>query len=321
MCGKFLIDMDRKDKESKWLETLKVHLKEREAVGADAPILDEYSGEPAFQKYVVTEQARSWDDFLRWVNKLNGWCFRGQREAAWPLTTSLDRSVFRQLRDGHYHLHREPEERELLFRFQQQAHQYLPRIPASEDWCSWFALMQHYGVPTRFVDWTISPYVGMYFALREEPLMRAKRSALWAIDMTWLKEKGTALLLPKIRDLIPDDAKGQAEYVNKIFWTAKTGTILPVNPLQNNERMVAQQGFFLYKLFPEAKFYQVLMSMMILPDLTDYPVIRKLEVKLENRLEFLNRLRTMNIHSSSLFPGLDGFGSFLKLEIEMKGKV
>jgi len=38
------------------------------------------------------------------------------------------------------------------------------------------------------------------------------------------------------------------------------------------------------------------------------------------RIEFLKRLREMNIHSVSLFPGIDGLGKSLKLDLEIKVK-
>jgi PII-like signaling protein len=43
-------------------------------------------------------------------------------------------------------------------------------------------------------------------------------------------------------------------------------------------------------------------------------------LKRELRITFLKNLRAMNIHGASLFPGLDGFGQSLKLDLEMKVK-
>jgi hypothetical protein len=32
----------------------------------------------------------------------------------------------------------------------------LADTPDQDDWLEWIALMQHYGAPTRFLDWTYS---------------------------------------------------------------------------------------------------------------------------------------------------------------------
>ncbi len=52
----------------------------------------------------------------------------------------------------------------------------------------------------------------------------------------------------------------------------------------------------------------------------DFPVIRKPEVRNDLRIKFLKRLRAMNIHRASLFPGLDGLGLSLKLDLELKDR-
>lgn len=60
------------------------------------PRAEEYIGDNPLYNFVLAEPAASWDDFLNWVKELQGpWCFRGQREAAWSLLTTLDRAVKR----------------------------------------------------------------------------------------------------------------------------------------------------------------------------------------------------------------------------------
>lgn len=318
--------MPSADHEAKWSHALRTFVERLETLKPHERIADEYSGEKGFQNFVLTEPATCWDDFLQWVNALEGgsWCFRGQREAVWSLTTSLDRAVFRhkvsENSASSYHLNRRLEELDLLFRFQQQAHQYLTHLPHSDDRASWLALMQHYGVPTRFLDWTMSPYVGMYFALEEEPVREEKRSSLWAIDLAWLKKKAEQLVVSPFGKMASLTPISWANTVNELLqgFTKEQSVILPVNPYIGNDRLSSQQGLLLCKLFHEAPFYGLLMSMIINPNLTERPVVRKLEIRTENRIEFLRKLRTMNLHRLSLFPGLDGFGRLLKLDLELK---
>jgi len=284
------------------------------------PRREAYLGDGPFDNFILTEQAESWDAFLGWLNELQDlWCFRGQREASWFLHTSLDRAVKKITASGYYHLDREIEGRELLFRFQQQAHRYLHLLPPDDDLSSWFALMQHHRVPTRFLDWTESSYVALYFAVEEESQEDEKRSALWAIDLVWLERKGRELLQSDAGTPDLDDPRTRAEYLNSLLGCEGKPLIVRINALRSNERMAAQQGFFLCKLFHEASFNQILMSMMI-KEVPDRPVVRKLEIGNDHRIKFLKKLRAMNIHRASLFPDLDGFGRSLQLDLELKVK-
>jgi hypothetical protein len=257
------------------------------------------------------------------VDELQGlWCFRGQRESSWSLTTSLDRAVkveyVRRDVSGCYHLDREAEERDLLLRFRQQAHNHIRHLPSIDDLGGWLALMQHHRVPTRLLDWTQSPYVAMYFALEDEP--QESCSGVWAIDLHWLQTKAPKPLGSEGSISALEDVQGRAERVNGLLRQTEKPVIVQIDPLGTNERMLAQQGTFLCKLYHQASFSQILMTMMIDPDMPHQPVLRKLEIEKGLRIKLLKNLRQMGIHSASLFPGFDGFAKSLKLDLEIKVK-
>jgi hypothetical protein len=50
-------------------------------------------------------------------------------------------------------------------RFRLRAPSFSADLPRWDDYVSWLLLMQHYGVPTRLLDWTENILVGLYFAL------------------------------------------------------------------------------------------------------------------------------------------------------------
>jgi FRG domain len=254
------------------------------------------------------------------------WCFRGQRESAWTLQASLDRDVRVSYQSatgsGSYYLDRDIEN-ELLFRFQQQAHQFVRHLPLIEDKASWFALMQHSGAPTRLLDWTSSPYVALYFAEEERPAKRKRTdgednedkedgySAVWAIDLNWLETKKQEYL----KSIAPQD---RTEFLSGLLDQSERPLIAKIDPPQANERMSAQQGFFLWRLYEKTPFFDHILISMMQGSMPERQVIRKLKVGEELRIEFLERLQHMNIHRGSLFPGLDGFCKFLKTDLEIK---
>jgi hypothetical protein len=286
---------------------------------------EQYLGDRPFDNFVHTEHATSWQDYSAWLEEVSGWCFRGQREASWPLDTSLDRAVKvsysatngSRHSSGYFHLDRETEQRELFRRFQEQTLHLDDHLPAVADTGSWLALMQHHGVPTRLLDWTQSPHVALYFAIADEP--SEANAALWSLDLEWLRVKSNELL-GNDAPSAPNHRGGGDDYINQLLGQSEAPFIVRIEPLSTSERMAAQQGLLLCKLLHQATFSQILMSMMIHPDVPAHPIIRKLTIDKNLRIEFLTRLQEMNIHNASLFPGIDGLGRRLKLDLEIKVK-
>jgi hypothetical protein len=61
-------------------------------------------------------------------------------------------------------------ERQLALQFQVGAIGRSSNCPTGDDFGSWLVLMQHYGLPTRLLDWTRSLIVAAYFAVLHEPV-------------------------------------------------------------------------------------------------------------------------------------------------------
>ncbi len=92
--------------------------------------------------------------------------YRGHGDGAWPLVPSIGRAPNR------------PEtERALITRFKQDALSFLDRPPASE-W-EWLLLMRHHTLPTRLLDWSENPIVGLFFVVSE---YADRNGCLWSLD-------------------------------------------------------------------------------------------------------------------------------------------
>ena len=53
------------------------------------------------------------------------------------------------------------------------------KTPEPDDYFGWLFLAQHYGLPTRLLDWTENPLVALYFAVLEQE--EASDGCIWAL--------------------------------------------------------------------------------------------------------------------------------------------
>jgi len=103
------------------------------------------------------------------------WWFRGHTNAEWDLLPTVRRGYTKD------------QEQYLSNEFYVRARTRHLNCPADDDYSSWLSLMQHYGLPTRLLDWSRTPLVAAYFATEHQQRHRRnaeeeyeKNSCVWA---------------------------------------------------------------------------------------------------------------------------------------------
>lgn len=187
----------------------------------------------------------STEDLIEQLNRLpNNFFYRGHASAKWRLESSLERVLGTRWNDE---LARKFEDVSLL-RFQSKFHLYDRENTKPDSKLAWLALMQHYGVPTRLLDFTESPFVALYFSLEAFNLNSKDDLAVFAIDYRALMDQSISVLIAKDsafretrqtlydkQDKVFDEIVDRFSY--DIAWTAE--------PKQLNARLDRQAGSFL----------------------------------------------------------------------------
>jgi hypothetical protein len=246
---------------------------------------------------------KSWPEFDRTLSKKHyrKWIFRGQSDATWNMESSLHRA-FEEAQEIHKtsnnkekNLNKEEHEKVMIDRFKCSAHLYLNSLPKDDDILSWLSLMQHHGAPTRLLDFTFSYYIALYFALE----YGEDDAAVYCINHQAIKNDDDEQFGSKRHEMY---AKVLDEHMN-----SDEPFLLAFEPTFSNQRLLSQQGLFVAINNHEYTHENLLTAY----ELEDDDVLKFIIPK-KLRYSGLRKLNQMNINSTNIYPGLDGFCKSLR---------
>lgn len=242
------------------------------------------------------------DDYREIIasHTLREWIYRGQNNYEYELESSLYRA-FERNRDIQYGSHprgklmyRLGYEQEMLESFKRRCHIFLNSYPDMNSNLDWLALMQHYGAPTRLLDFTFSPYIALYFAI--SGANKEGSASVFCINHVELEdnlEKTVADYDVKVNEFLTGDLSNTKK---------KSDTFLfCYEPKFVNERLFAQQGLFLVSNTLHFSHESILQK------ITDDNIYIKIKIESKSFKEIINELYKMNISATTLYPGFEGF--------------
>ncbi len=253
------------------------------------------------QQIIVTSWSHLQEELFEdsWNGELgrfrSRYAFRGLSDHAYRLKTTLMRL------GGDY----APLERHLLRNFKKYARRNV--VEQDSIW-HWLSVAQHYGLPTRLLDWTYSPYVALHFATADIERFDSD-GVIWAVNYL------------KAHQLLPDQLQQKLEEEGANVFTVEMlsetiSSLQELNLFGNKEfalffeppsiddRITNQFGFF--SVMPD--------STRALDDwLYQHPDLwRKIIIPAPLKWEIRDKLDQANITERVLFPGLDGLSYWLK---------
>jgi FRG domain len=174
-----------------------------------------------------------WDEFLATFGKRDARrLFRGESKA-YPSLTSRFRRAAPDSTRGPRLLE---VERATLLHFQRQAAIHLPAglLSRLEFRIDWWTIMQHYGAPTRLLDWTRSAFVASYFAVENHPV---EDGVVWSVDVETVRD----LVAARFNDRAFGRPTTPEEVEPLVDQAADEGILLFPEPSVHTDRMAAQQ--------------------------------------------------------------------------------
>ena len=278
----------------------------------------------------------NWQHIHILAESLNSFAFRGQADASWDLTTSLER-CFKKY-DPVIPIY-ENKEHWVLHEFREKFHLYSNHPPEISNHFEWLALLQHHGCPTRLLDFSDSLYIASYFAISES----ISDAAIWAINLYSLRgQLHEKLSLPYEKDssLKDETNKHHVNLINKYIAKdsdlEKPYFVVPLRSSKRSIRLSCQKGLFIAPINmggikggqhfmknlalsfgseDEVKFSPLEFSEYMNKLKVERPVnsIDVLKIRLSEDMHryAIQSLGQMNISEESLFHGLDGLARSL----------
>jgi hypothetical protein len=259
--------------------------KHRDGIVAAVDCVDWFDFRQKAQHYLV--------DFPKRPRLSGEYLFRGQSCSSWPLTPSFDREnvgLSPAQRDDLYE--------EMMAQFKKAFETYgdlssrglsylnLPHQGMSDTEVE--ALAQHFGLPTRLIDWSHSLYVAAFFAFSNTSACTSGMVSIWTLTVDSLKLFSADHLIGRL------------------------------DGYKNNSRHLWQQGAFIRNKTNESDMRQLFAgTSTYYPKslVSQYPKLIRFDIPATEFDVAMDDLNSMRINSMTIFPGIEGVVQWIRSSV------
>ena len=171
-----------------------------------------------------------------------------------------------------------------------------------ERWSDIAAVAQHYGVPTRMLDWTFDVNLALYFAVMKLPVNDPSAEhpsavSLWALDKSRIAsmDVGVRIIVPK--------------YCDNPNISAQSGLftlLIGDNPGKDLEKLIEE-------IPVDEK-----PSIGLIMEHDHEPVLMKIDIPYEEAVKIKKNLEGRGINYHSAFPGWDGIVRSMEIQSDIR---
>ncbi len=216
--------------------------------------------------------------------------FRGHSDKDWELVPSIQRENYKK------------NEQFLMNDFYMMASVTVKEKPSYENYSGWMSMMQHFGLPTRLLDWSQSPLVAAFFATNDFEEFPDKDACIWILRPSLLNEsEGFG------KFIYPMDTRTVLEMIYPAFKPYKSvdkdveNKIIASYPVENNMRIYTQQSAF-----------TVHNSLKKLSALETPNLVQRFIIPSKNKEAIYNELKICGISLRNIYPDVEHIAIELK---------
>lgn len=238
---------------------------------------------------------RNLNDLLNEIKKIYGsnnsvlW-FRGQADIAWELVPSVQRGNFAK----------DEVEQFMANDFYMRACVSMKERPVQSD-CGWITLMQHYGLPTRLLDWTLSPLIALFFATNSYKEYSEQDGCIW-------------ILRPSLLNKL----EGFGEYIYPMDKITVTNMLKPAFNLSMNKGKGVDKIIACYpveynmRVYTQQSAFTVHNTNRKLININNPDLLMKFVIPAESKQDILYELKICGITLRNVFPDVEHIAQQLK---------
>lgn len=200
-----------------------------------------------------------------------------------------------------------PHENRMFREFRERSNPFVVHH-TDDEWDNMF-IMQHYGVPTRLLDWSESPFVALYFALHPRSGGYSEDPVVWMVQPeAW---NTSVMPIPADEDRILDKTHRRlSDYAFGRDIERYRDEPLMMRGSYNSPRIVAQRGCF--TIF--GRKFQSLQNFCKDNELLDEEVLQNIIIDKAHAAAIFKSLLRKGITETFVYPDMEG----LSLEVTRK---